>query len=50
VLTSALLAALLQQFPHAGPKLIYGEACRLGAARLQAEGIVFKQLPHAVPR
>ena len=50
VLTSAVLAALHQGCPHAGQKVIYGEACRLGAARLQAEGIVFKQLPHAVPR
>ncbi len=50
VLTSAVLAALQQRCPHDGPKLIYGEACRLGAARLQTEGIVFKQLPHAVPR
>jgi adenine-specific DNA-methyltransferase len=50
VLTSSVLAALHQGCPHAGPKVIYGEACRLGAARLQAEGIVFKQLPHAVPR
>ncbi|MCU0922655.1 MAG: hypothetical protein MUF16_20435 [Burkholderiaceae bacterium] len=50
MLTSAVLAALHQGCPHAGPKVIYGEACRLGAARLQAEGSVFKQLPHAVPR
>lgn len=50
VLTSTVLAALHQSCPHAGPKVIYGEACRLGAARLMAEGIVFKQLPHAVPR
>jgi adenine-specific DNA-methyltransferase len=49
VLTSAVLAALHQHCAHAGPKVIYGEACRLGAARLEAEGIVFKQLPHAVP-
>ena len=50
VLTSAVLAALQQRCPHAGPKVIYGEACRLGAARLDAEGIVFKQLPHELPR
>jgi adenine-specific DNA-methyltransferase len=50
VLTSAVLAALHERCPHAGPKIVYGEACRLGAARLEAEGIVFKQLPHAVPR
>lgn len=46
VLTSAVLAALQQRCPHAGPKVIYGEACRLGAARLAAEGIVFRQIPY----
>jgi adenine-specific DNA-methyltransferase len=51
VLTSAVLAALRQSAGwHAGPKVVYGEACRLGEARLAAEGITFKQLPHAVPR
>ena len=50
VLTSAVLDALRATCWHAGPKLIYGEACRLGQARLAAEGITFKQLPHAVPR
>ncbi len=50
VLTSAVLDALRTLCWHAGPKVIYGEACRLGAARLGAEHIVFRQLPHAVPR
>ena len=50
VLTSDVLAALHRNCWHAGPKVIYGEACRLGAARLAAEGITFKQPPHAVPR
>jgi adenine-specific DNA-methyltransferase len=51
VLTSAVLTALRQSAGwHAGPKVVYGEACRLGNARLAAEGITFKQLPHAVPR
>ena len=50
VLTSAVLAALRERCWHAGPKVIYGEACRLGDARPAAEGIVFKQLPHAVGR
>lgn len=45
-----MLEALRSACWHAGPKVIYGEACRLGAARLAAEAIVFKQLPHAVPR
>jgi len=50
VLTSAVLAALNEHCPHAGAKVVYGEACRLGAARLAGESIVFKQLPHALPR
>ena len=33
---------------HAGPKVIYAAACRLGAARLTRESIVFKQTPYAL--
>ena len=43
VLTAKVLAALPA---HDGPKVIYGEACRIGAARLQDLGIVFKQTPY----
>jgi len=50
VLTSDVLAALRALGWHDGPKVVYGEACRLGAARLAGAGITFKQLPHAVPR
>ena len=50
VLTSAVLDALRSTCWHSGPKVVYGEACRLGDARLAAERISFKQLPHAVPR
>ena len=50
VLTSDVLAALRGAGWHDGPKVIYGEACRLGPAHLAAERITFKQLPHAVPR
>jgi adenine-specific DNA-methyltransferase len=50
VLTTAVLQALNERCGHDGPKVVYGEACRLGDARLKAEGISFKQLPHAVPR
>lgn len=32
--------------PHDGPKILYGNACRLGETRLRREGITFKQLPH----
>ena len=48
VLTGAVLAAIERVLPHDGPKVVYGEACRLGAARLAAAGITFKQLPYDV--
>lgn len=50
VLTHAVLQALNQDFPHGGPKVIYGESSRLGAARLAAEGITFKQIPYDVTK
>ncbi|MGP1664469.1 MAG: site-specific DNA-methyltransferase [Rhodanobacter sp.] len=34
--------------PHDGPRAIYAAACRLGAPRLNREGIVFKQTPYAL--
>ena len=43
VLTGPVLAQLP---PHAGPKVIYAAACRLGRARLDAERITFKQTPY----
>jgi adenine-specific DNA-methyltransferase len=45
VLTSRLLAALP---PFAGPKVIYGELCRLGAERLREAGVTFKQIPYDI--
>ncbi|MDO8446456.1 MAG: site-specific DNA-methyltransferase [Deltaproteobacteria bacterium] len=45
VLTGAVLESLP---PHNGPKIIYGEATRFGQARLEAEGITFKQTPYDV--
>jgi len=45
VLTSAVLGVLP---PFDGPRVIYAAACRLGAARLAREGIVFKQTPCAL--
>jgi adenine-specific DNA-methyltransferase len=51
VLTTPVLSALRRTGAwHDGPKVVYGEACRLGEARLAQERITFKQLPHAVPR
>jgi len=49
VLTPALLARLRSELPeHRGPWVIYGEATKLGAARLEAENIVFRQTPYDV--
>ena len=46
VLTNPVLKSLPS---HDGPRrLIYGEGCRLGAARLKREGIVFKQIPYGI--
>lgn len=45
VLTLALLKKLP---PHDGPRVIYGEGCRLTPDRLRREGIVFKQIPYEV--
>lgn len=45
VLTQAVLDGLPA---HNGRKIIYGEASRFGKARLEAENIVFKQIPYDV--
>ena len=43
VLTAKVLAALPA---HDGQRVIYGEACRISAARLKDLGIIFKQTPY----
>ncbi|MCX7166459.1 MAG: site-specific DNA-methyltransferase [Rhodocyclales bacterium] len=48
VLTSNVLAHLDALFPHAGPRVIYGETTRLGEARLREAGITFKQIPYDI--
>lgn len=48
VLTHAVLQAINEVFPHNGPKVVYGEMSRLGASRLAAEDITFKQIPYDV--
>jgi adenine-specific DNA-methyltransferase len=45
VLTSSVLTSLAK---HDGPKVVYGEGCRLSAARLKREGVVFKQVPYGI--
>jgi adenine-specific DNA-methyltransferase len=49
VLTSALLDRLrVDAGGWSGPMVIYGEASRLGAARLKDAGVIFKQTPYDV--
>jgi adenine-specific DNA-methyltransferase len=48
VLTHDVLHAIKEVFPHSGPRVVYGEVSRLGAARLAAEGITFKQIPYDI--
>lgn len=44
---NVLTNRVLNELPaHDGLKVIYGEACRIGAARLKDLGIVFKQTPY----
>jgi site-specific DNA-methyltransferase (adenine-specific)/adenine-specific DNA-methyltransferase len=45
VLTAKVLAGLAT---HNGPKVIFGEGCRLSDARLKREQITFKQLPYEI--
>ena len=48
VLTGPVLATLEALAPHAGPKVVYGESCRLSPVRLKALGITFKQIPYDI--
>lgn len=48
VLTQAVLNAIDDLLPHAGPKVIYGETTRLGEQRLAAAHITFKQIPYDI--
>lgn len=48
VLTNPVLAHLRELHPKGTPIVVYGEASRLGSARLAAEDITFKQIPYDV--
>jgi site-specific DNA-methyltransferase (adenine-specific)/adenine-specific DNA-methyltransferase len=45
ILTSAVLRDLPK---HDGPRVIFGEGCRLGSDRLKRERITFKQIPYEI--
>jgi adenine-specific DNA-methyltransferase len=46
VLTSQVLAHLNDVHQHEGKKIVFGEASRLGEAKLSTLDIVFKQIPY----
>ena len=49
VLTQAVWQAILDTLPkHDGPRVIYGEACRLTQARLKKLNAVFRQIPYDI--
>ena len=48
VLTRQILAWLLTDYPHDGPKVIYGESIRIGEERLRQAEVTFKQIPYDV--
>jgi adenine-specific DNA-methyltransferase len=46
---NVLTSDVLRELPaHPGPKVIYGEACRLGESRLRQDQIIFKQIPYQI--
>ncbi len=48
VLTSSVLNYLNECYTHDGKRVIIGEASRLGATRLEALDIEFKQIPYSL--
>ena len=48
VLTRDVLSWLTVNFPHNGPRVIYGESVRIGADSLTAADVLFKSIPHEV--
>lgn len=48
VLTGKVLRAINDIVPHAGPKMVFGESCRLSASRLGANALRFRQIPYDI--
>ena len=48
VLTRAVLDWLTLNFPHLGPRVIFGESVRVGHDRLSLNNVVFRSIPHEV--
>ena len=46
---NVLTTEVLRKLPeHDGPKVVYGEGCRLSKPRLKRAGVVFKQVPYEI--
>jgi hypothetical protein len=46
---NVLASTTLEHLPaHDGPKVVYAAGCRFSKARLEREGITFKQTPYAI--
>ncbi len=46
---NVLTAKVLDALPaHPGPRLVFGEACRLGTDRLRREDVEFRQIPYDI--
>ena len=48
VLTRAVLDSLPPHPEGRGPRVVYGEACRLGQATLRRENLTFRQIPYTL--
>jgi len=48
VLTAGVLGELPEHPAGEGARIVYGEGCRLSAARLKREGVVFRQVPYEI--
>jgi adenine-specific DNA-methyltransferase len=48
VLTPSVLKAINEIIPYDGPKVVYGEACRLSQNRLDLAQTTFKQIPYDI--
>lgn len=46
---NVLTRTTLEHLPaHAGPRVVYAAGCRFSKARLEREGLTFKQTPYAI--
>jgi adenine-specific DNA-methyltransferase len=48
VLTRAILDWLTVNYPHNGPRVVYGESVRVGPDRLTRDNVMFRTIPHDI--